>query len=413
MQLSIKFPVMARALLKGARSEFRMLVSHVHKVDVPSVSARETEVPIRTVVSQNELGLFHGMRELRMHDGKLYRYFGIPEQSGKVPEAGFLNEAFGDFWMKRADYIASTQGRFDAMSDVNPLSKPIRMIIEDRLDAMMMSGSDHRNKTWPKLVGGGMARENEELTLDVAMDRVQEVNRDDLEEAFSMHRAQADRLLQIDGELWYETTPPCIAVETWWKSGVAKHATVHVRYRHLPEAMDHAITTTYFPLAAFAEAKDAAMVLNARFRMAGVRTLTDGFERENLPTFAYADHEAFQFDQSEDLVRRTAHALAVNILRTAIQRPDKFADVDSEWLSELNGAFATFNPLLGREIDYASRLPALAEAFLSVSPYKSSSMAMLSYRQLRKAIQYAVEQLDNMPISVHGLAAAQALRLHI
>ncbi|MBY3432599.1 hypothetical protein HFN89_00230 [Rhizobium laguerreae] len=412
MQLSIKFPVMARALVKGARLESRMLVSHVHKVEVPSVSARETEVPIRTVVSQNELGLFHGMRELRMHDGRLYRYLDIHTQFGRVTKgAAMLDEAFGDFWMRRADYIASTDGRFDVMSDVNPLSKPIRMVIEDRLDAMAMNLSDGRNRTWPKLVGGAPAVENENLTLDAAMDDVQEVNRDDLEEAFAMHRAQADRLLLIDGELWYETTPPCIAVETLWRGGVAKNASVHARYRHLPEAMDHAITTVYYPLSAFAEAKDAAREMRARFRMAGVKMLTEAFEKDNLPAFEHGDHPAFQFDQSEDFVQRTGHALAVNILRTSIQRPEKFGDVDSGWLSKLAAAFATFNPLLGRDIDYASRLPALAETFLAVSPYKSSALAMLSYRQLRKGIEYAVEQLDNMPISVHGLAAAPARQM--
>jgi hypothetical protein len=385
-----------------------MLVAHDHSIDVPELSARETEIVLGAVTSANELWLQKGMRELRMYDGRLYRSLGVRQKLGRVASgAELLNEAFGDFWMRRPDYIVTTKGLFDVTCDVNPLSKPIRMIIEDRLDALAMNGSDGRNRTWPRFTGQP-ARDNENLSLAAAMDQVQEVNRDDLEEAFAMHRAQANRLLFVDDELWYETTPPCIAVETAWKGGMAKLSNVVLRYRHMPEAMDHAITSIYFPLSAFAEAREAAKAMHSRFRMASVRTLWNDFEQQNLPMFSYGDHPAFSFDQSEDLVKRTAHALAVNILHSAIQRPDKFEGVDHSWLSELSSAFASFNPLLGRDIDYAVRLPALAETFLAVSPYKSTSLAMLSYRQVRKAIEFAVEHLDNMPINAHGLAAAPA-----
>ncbi|MCS4088763.1 hypothetical protein [Rhizobium sp. BK176] len=411
MQISIKLPVMARAFIKGARSESRLLVSQVHQVDVPSVSAMETEVPIRTVVTNFGGRAYHGMRELRLHDGKLYRYLGINAHLGKLDDGGkMLSEAFGDFGLRSADFFASTEGRSDRR-DYYPLTKPIRGVIEDRLDALSMNGADIRNRTWPKLFAVP-AWENEAMSLDAAMDHVQEVNRDDLEEAFAMHRAQADRLLMIDNELWYETTPPCIAVETQWRAGgKPSNSAVIVRYRHLPETMDHAITTTYYPISAYREAHEAADEANRKFRMAGVAVLTTGFERDNLPAFAHGDHPAFQFDQSEDLVRRTGHALAVTILRNAVQRPDKFANVGGGWLSELESAFATFNPLLGRDIDYAARLPALAETFLAVSPYKTAALSMLSYKQVRKAIEVAVEQLDNLPISVHGLATAPARAL--
>jgi hypothetical protein len=410
MQLDIKFPVMARALIKGARSESRLLVKHVHKVDVPAVSAGETEVPIRTVLTGGTVASPVGMRELRLYEGKLYRYLGVNAQQGKLGRGReMFSEAFGDFGMRSADFYASTVGNSNK-SDHFPLTKPIRTVIEDRLDALAMMGSDTRNRTWPKLYAFP-ARENEELTLDRAMDQVQEVDRDDLEEAFAMNRTQADRLLLIDNELWYETTPPCISVETRWWGGKAATSSVVVRYRHLPESMDHAITNTYFPLAAFHEAQAAAEAATARFRMSGVSALTTHFEKDNLPSFGHGDHPAFQFDQSEDLVRRTGHALAMTILRNAVQRPDKFADIDGQWLSELASAFATFNPLLGRDIDYAARLPSLAQTFLAVSPHKSAALGTLSYKQIRKAVEFAVEQLDNMPISVHGLAAAPTRRL--
>ncbi|MDW9481942.1 hypothetical protein GOB57_25155 [Sinorhizobium meliloti] len=408
MHLNIKFPVMARAVRKGARQECRMLVSHNHVADIPEVSVRETEVPIRAVAQDNERGITRTLRELRLYEGRLYRYLGVDVLHGTISKGGgLLAEAFGDFGYRRNDYIASTDGAFDGKCDVSPLSKPIKIILEDRLEAMAMDGGDARNRTWPRVTMGD-TRENELLTLDGALEQVHSLNGDDLEEAFAMHRIQAGKLLLIDNELWYETGPPCIAVETAWTHGYASRSDVVMRYRYMPDAMDHAITTVYYPVTALDQAREAAGVMRGRFRMGGVSPWLGDFERHHAK-FAYEGHPAFAFDPSEDLVNRTGHALATNLLKVATQRPDKFAGVDSEWPSELACAFASFNPLTGRDIDYAERLPALAKTFLELSPYKSTGLAMLSYKQVRAAIELAVEHLDNMPISVHGLAGAPAL----
>ncbi|MCZ7862826.1 hypothetical protein O9X98_15730 [Agrobacterium salinitolerans] len=406
MRLDIKFPIMARAVPKGSRHECRMLVSHNHAADVREVSSRETEVPVRTVVQDNARGIPYAMRELRLHEGRLYRHFGLDTILGNIVRGGeLIAEAFGDFGVRTNDHIASTEGKFDGKSDVSPLSKPIKIILEDRLEALSMDGADARNRTWPRLYGAGVAQ-NERLTLDEALEQVHSVNGDDLEEAFSMHRTQADKLLLIDNELWYETGPPCYAVETQWKEK-ASQSSVVIRYRLMPDAMDHAISTIYYPVSALDQARAAAETMRRRLRMAGVSPWLGDFAKHH-GKFAYGDHPAFSFDPSEDFVNRTGHALAMNILKAATQRPDKFGSVDADWLGELASAFATFNPLLGRDIDYAERLPALAETYLEVSPYKSTGLAALSYKQVRKSIEMAVDHLDNMPISVHGLAAGPA-----
>lgn len=408
MELTIRFPVMARAVPKGARYECRMLVSHDHVTEVREVSARETEVPVRTVVQDNARGVPYAMRELRLHQGRLYRYLGVSTVLGAVIRGGeLLGEAFGDWGVRTNDFIASTEGAFDGKGDRSPLSKPIKTILEDRLEAMAMDGFDSRNRTWPRLCGAGSAQ-NDATSLASALDQVHSVNGDDLEEAFAMHRTQADRLLLIDSELWYETGPPCYAVETQWRTNAAR-SNVVIRYRLMPDSMDHAISTVYYPVSALDQAHEAAETLRRRFRMNDVLPWLGDFGKHH-PKFSYGDHPALSFDPSEDFVNRTSHALAMNILKAATQRPDKFGAVDAGWLAELAEAFAVSNPLIGREMDYASWLPALAETFLQISPYKSTGLAMLSYKQVRKSIELAVEHLDNMPISVHGLAVGPAVR---
>ena len=408
MRLDIKFPIMARAVRKGTRQDCRMLVSHSHAADVREVFSRETEVPVRTVVQDNARGIPYAMRELRLHEGRLYRYLGINTVLGIVTRGGeLLGEAFGDWGVRSNDFIASTEGDFDGKSDRSPLSKPIKTILEDRLEAMAMDGFDARNRTWPRLNGAGSAV-NDATSLESALEQVHSVNGDDLEEAFAMHRAQADKLLLIDNELWYETGPPCYAVETQWKANAAL-SNVVIRYRLMPDAADHAISTIYYPVARLDQAQEVAEAMRKRWRMGGVSPWLGDFGKHHTK-FAYGDHPAFSFDPSEDFVNRTCHAIAMNILKAATQRPDKFGSVDADWLAELAEAFAVENPLTGRNIDYAERLPALAETFLQVSPYKSTGLAALSYKQVRKSIEMAVEHLDNLPISVHGLAAGPARR---
>jgi hypothetical protein len=406
MRFDIKFPVMARAVRKGTRQECRMMVSHNHAADVREVSARETETPVRTVVQDNARGMPFAMRELRLHEGRLYRFLGVSTVRGSIIRGGdILSDAFLDFGSRREDYIASTEGPFDGKCDLCPLSKPIKNILEDRLEALAMDGADARNRTWPKLSMGD-ASENDRMSLDAALELVHSANGDDLEEAFAMHRAQAERLLLIDNELWYETGPPCYAVETQWR-GIATQSNVIIRYRLMPDAMDHAISTVYFPVGSLDQARDEAETIRRRFRMNGVSPSLGDFGKRHVG-FAHGDHPAFSFDPSEDFVRRVGHALATNLLKVSAQRPDKVAAVDADWLLELGSAFAAFNPLTGRDIDYGQRLPALAETFLQLSPYKSTGLATLSYKQVRKSIEMAVEHLDNLPISVPGLAAGPA-----
>ncbi|MBY3155357.1 hypothetical protein HFO56_23825 [Rhizobium laguerreae] len=114
------------------------------------------------------------------------------------------------------------------------------------------------------------------------------------------------------------------------------------------------------------------------------------------------------FDTSEDIVRRTAQALAVNLLRFSVLRPDRVTDVDAEWLSRIGELVQTHNPVLGREVDYASALPSLVETFLRLSPRKFGGIARVQNAQLRKTLPRVVEMLDDLPISVQSFGPTGA-----
>ncbi|MCV9964461.1 hypothetical protein OIU34_21460 [Pararhizobium sp. BT-229] len=398
MRFGIRFPVMARVTRKDAKGEYRMLVSHVHVEDVPEVSTGETEVAVPPVEQVGPRGEKRALNELRLHDDRLYRYLGKSgdrDASSRMPD--MFGKAFSRAGSKATDFVASSNPGYDAFANAFPLSRPVHHLFEDRLAALSMDGSDSRNRTWPKTSYWIGNDKNETTLLEQALDHILSVNADDLEESFAMHRAQAGRLLVIDGGVWYETRPPCIEVDTRWAEYKASQSTVFLRYRYMPETMEQQPTSIFFPISAAEQAGDLAHRLCKRFRMEGVSPLRHGFET--------SDHPSFDFDSNEDIVTRTGQALASNVLKHAVQRPDKVKHVDAGWIARISDMLHWHNHLIGRDVDYAAELPGLVDQFLSLAPVKSRGMDTLNMQQLKKTLPLVVEMMDDLPISLHGLAS--------
>ncbi len=404
MDLNIRFPVMARALSKGFRGERRLLVAHEHRQDVPEVSQRETSIAVPSMVLTSAWGQLGAVRELRLHGDRLYRFLGnaadLTKGRNRYVETDLLNVAFSYSPHHAADYVHTSNPAFDKLRNPNPLSRPVFSVFADRLDAMDATASS-RNKTWPKAPALNVTGENENTSFSSVEREMLWVSPDDLSESFSMHRRQAERLLMIDGGLWYETKPPCIAVDTDWAEYSNAKSLVEVSYGYLPDTMDQTPCRMHFPIDAADRALEVAEAMRKRFRMKGVAN--------KLPKFETCDHDAFRFDTSEDLVNRTAQALSMSLLKYAVQRPEKVADVDAGWFAGVSDMFHTHNPVLGIDVDFPSILPSLVETYLRLSPYKFGGIAHMRNAQVRKVLPQVLEMLDDMPISVHGLAATPAL----
>ncbi|MDW9481943.1 hypothetical protein GOB57_25160 [Sinorhizobium meliloti] len=393
MQFDIRFPVMARVTKKGAEDEFRMLVSHTHRADIPEVSRSETETALPSVV-QTAGNLTRVLPELRFHEGRLYRFLGHRSQAGLLLGSAFSEFASGDF-----DFVYSTNPRFKM--DQSPVSRPIHQLYLDRLAALSMDGADSRNKTWPKASPYIGYKASGRTSLKKALDQVSSVNSADLNEAFEMHRAQADRLLVIGDSIWYETRPPCIEVDTINMFNTME-STVSMRYRYMPETMEQRPTSIFFPLSQAERAKATAEKLRRRYRMAALKPIPHKYES--------LDHPAFDFDPAEDIVHRTGQALLTNVLKHAIQRPDWAASIDAGWIAAITYVYHTDNHLIGKKADYSTHLPAIVECFLSKSWKKfTGGLAALNLPQLRKVLPVVVEMMDDLPISIPGLAPVHTL----
>lgn len=404
MTLEIKYPVMARAVRKGGRNECLLMGSVKQRVDVPQIAAYETAQVTSPMLMRGDIVKSgqsrEGMvRELRVFEGKLYRFV-LPggDASGDVP---MFTKAFPNLRHSTYDYVHWSY-KADYSRDIYPLTRPVFAVFWDRLTAMGMHDASARNKTYPKGTGWSSYQDNEDADFMALASEAHSVNAGDVEESLAMHRRQSDRLLIVDDGLWYESRPPCIAVNAVWEEYKPSKSCVRIDYRFLPDTMDQSPSTLYFPLHAVDAARETAERLCREMRMFGVQ--------DRLPGFEVPDHPAFDFNTAEEAVKRTGQAVAMNLLNFAAIRPDKFEDIDPDWLAGIHRMFHEHNPVLGREVDYASALPQLVETYLAMSPHKIGGMQDMQKVELRKALPRMVEMLDELPISIHEFG--NALRVH-
>ncbi|MCZ7862827.1 hypothetical protein O9X98_15735 [Agrobacterium salinitolerans] len=402
MQLDISFPVMARITKRNAEGEFRMLVSHVHRADVPEVSKSETEIALPPVKLSGDQPMV--LPELRSHEGRIYRY--LDTRSGKNPTshkfADLFGHAFSEAGPGRYDFVYRENEPVDHILDRMPLSRPIHELYQERLCALSMDGLDSRNKTWPKSGPFVGFDKNEKQDFKAAMERVASVSADDLDEAFAMHRAQADKLLIIDDSIWYETRPPCIEVDTFWNQYKPTESILQMRYRYMPETLEQAPSSIFFPLSQAALARETAENLRERYKMRGVEAISHEFE--------VSDHPAFDVATSEDLVHRTAQALLTNLLKHIIQRPDRATAIDAGWIASLTDTYHADNHVLGKRADYSTDLSMIVDHFLSMYWNKfTGGLSLMTLPQMRKVLPVVVEMMDDMPISIPGLASVHTL----
>jgi hypothetical protein len=404
MEIKVNYPMMARAIRKGIKGECRLLASADHRHDVPEVSGRETEQVTSSAIVYNHVGKMASAPPLRIYADRLYRFIaplhrGARHRSDDLHLYDVTARAFGDGSSASHDYLFTSLGKqFCDKRNRSPLARPVFGVFRDRLEAMAMNGTHGRNRTFPKGHGWNGYEPNEDEDFHVLAGSSQWISTDDVEESLSMQRRQSERLLVIDEGLWYETKPPCIAVEAHWQKYRPTESSVIVSYRYLPDAMDMSPSTRYFPLSALAQARESAERLRSEFRMKDVV--------DKVVDFDFVDHETFEFDTVENLVTRTGHALSLSLLNYRAIRPDKIDENTEAWLAGLSEEFHSFNPVLGVEVDFASRLPAIVENYLALDAPKCIDMQKYQKTELRKILPGIVDMLDDMPVAVHGLGVA-------
>jgi hypothetical protein len=402
MEMNIDFPIMARVAKPKLDGEFRMLVAHTHRVDVPEVRAIDTEVALPPLTQFGSEGDSRVLPELRLYDGRLFRFMGTTRRSsdGDVRLPDLFGKAFGKTGYGNTDFVHSSNMDFVSIADriwtdhgnTSPISRPIHQLYQDRLCSMSMDGADKRNKTWPRVTPYAGYAASEALYWKDTLDRTRVTVQEDVEEALAMHQAQADRLLLVDDGIWYETRPPCIEVDTTWPHATGNRQSVMMRYRYMPETMEQAPTVLYFPIHQADRAREAAERFRERLGMESVTDIAYPYE--------VSDHPAFDIDTVGDLIHRTGQALSTNLLKHIIQRPDRSEHIDAGWVAEVTDLYNGDNHILGRRADYSDHLPKIVDHFLGVYWNKfTAGLARMGAPQMRQSLPMVVEMIDDFPIS--------------
>jgi hypothetical protein len=393
MQLTAHFPVMARAMHAAARTECSLFVSRRRTADVPEVSARETEIALPSIVDRDRDGNMRALPELRFHGGRLYRIVARDRSRRDIFERPY--SPFPDL---KADFVlSSADAAKERKTSLSPLSAPLQSLFWDRLDAGSTDPDHHLNRTWPPRKAGN--HPGARLQFERIEKEFKWIDEEDVADCAEMARRQMDRLLLIDGAVWYETRPPVVCVDVAWTGTSAMASSVHVGFGYLPDVDDHRVTRVHFPLSEIAKAAETAEKLKSANRMKSVESLFRSFAPPD-------DHPAFEFDTTDNVVERVARTMSLQLLRHASKHPERIGE-HAAAIKVVWERFMGHNPLLGAKVDHREHFSELAELWKAMKPPVLKTMGHVETRQVRRVVDYVSHRLDEAPISlfdVPGLA---------
>jgi hypothetical protein len=291
MQVTIKLPTIFEAQLFRHRGTKTVAVHSEFSREIPEISPSDAPVVLETRIdmirhdshraSEHPLIIPPGSGhfEIREYDGRLFRKLGL-----RPGEAGMDADPF------------------PFHDHLSPIGKPIRQHYEHRHFALAKGLTF---KTWPAVDPHADARN--QTSLDSIQPVIKEIAGDSLRTCQRMQARRLDGLISVDGDVWMETSTPCIMVNMTTSLYADNPQDVWIKTAFLPEWRDRRITTRYFPLHDMDGANAYVEELRSMFARA--------------PRFGILDHRSYtgsstspamEFDADEDFRHRYLVGLALN-----------------------------------------------------------------------------------------------------
>lgn len=291
MQVTVKLPTIFEARLLRHKGTKTVAVHSPFSVDIPEISSTEAPVVLEARIdmvrhdnhqsAEHPLIIPPGSKDfaIREYGGRLFR-----KLTGTSGEAGF------------------DQDPFPFHPHCSPIGKPIRMHYEHRHFAI---GRGLVYKTWPPVDPHADARNT--TAYEAIQPLINDIDTDSLATCQRMQARRLDGLLCIDGDVWMETSTPCVMVNMVTSHYADNPQDVWIKTAFLPEWHDRRITTRYFPLHDTDGANAYVEELRAIFSKARRFNVTD-YRSYNGPSTSFA----MEFDADEDFNRRYMIGLALN-----------------------------------------------------------------------------------------------------
>lgn len=290
MQVDIKLPMIFNARLKGHRNMKTIAVHRSVARHLPSISS--AEAPIVFEMGEGDI----------RHDG---RTLGSPLwiQSGR--EELIIREFNGKLFRK-------LDGNFGRKSNIDedpfpfhfhlsPIGKPLRQHFENR-HFVLSRGLTY--KTWPAFDPYNDVRN--ETRYEDLIPTITEYDQASVSTCIQMQERRMDGLLMIDGDVWMETSTPCIKVDIFESYVFEATQAIFIKTAFLPEWHDRTITTRYFPLYDI----DGANAYVDELRTVFTRRTVDVIDQRSFK--GEPGSAAMDFDAGSEFRERYLRGLAFN-----------------------------------------------------------------------------------------------------
>lgn len=293
MQVTVKLPMVFDARLVRHQGTKTVAIHRSLSRDVPEISSSEAPVVFEAQIdiirhevtssAEHPLTLPSGSREfsLREYDGRLFR---------KLRPAALSGE----------DAVDSDP--FPFHPHLSPIGKPIRLHYENRHFALARGLT---YKTWPPFNTYDDARN--ETSFESITNLIKDLDEESFLDCQRMQERRLDGLLCIDGDIWMETSTPCIMVNVSTSHYADNPQDVWIKTAFLPEWHDRRITTRYFPLHDTDGTNAYVEELRTMFTRAPRFNVTDLRSYSESPASS-----AMDFDAEDEFRHRYLVGLALN-----------------------------------------------------------------------------------------------------
>ncbi len=291
MHVTVRLPLVFDARLVRHSGTKTIAIHRSLSRDVPEISSSEAPIVFEAMVdmirhdvtssAEHPLILPRGSKELslREHNGRLFRK---------------LRPASGE------DGVDIDP--FPFHPHLSPIGKPIRMHHEHRHFALSRGLT---YKTWPPFNTYDDVRNA--TTFESIANFIKDLDEESFLNCQRMQDRRLDGLLCVDGDIWMETSPPCIMVNVSTSHYADNPQDVWIKTAFLPEWHDRRITTRYFPLHDGNGANAYVEELRSMFTRAPRFNVTDLRSYNEPPLSA-----AMEFDADAEFRHRYLVGLALN-----------------------------------------------------------------------------------------------------
>jgi hypothetical protein len=367
----ITFPMVVRGIPPKSRSTKAIRASHIHTHEIPEFSKRESDVVLTAHHAFESDGKRRVPRhyELRRIGDRHFRRIG---QVAELESLCAPDRTFGD--TERGSSISFVSSRMDRP----PVSEAI-----DGHTSMLRRDAVFRKTGYWSFENG------EAADFDTSKSKLRSYDAEDVDRNLKMFARQAEKLVILDDEVWFESGNPAYVITIRDNRGSDMNASQAL----VPSSYDARVSRRRFPLSRY----DDYLAFVER-NLHRVEAFNDANVALDVP-----DRSVFDFDHVEAEEWKMGMAVAFYCAEAAESTIDlRLTDEDRDTIAAAREEAVATNMVLGIRGEPQKYLEALEpiRARIAATRFRPLDPMMHASDFLVADI---LEQRANRPIDIHGL----------